>query len=144
MQKAYFDLRNIEYLSIVKKNAYNYFRNIAKTNSSENMFTAFKPFKKYVSGIGYTKGYVPCNAKGTNDYRDKKSLAYLVNLYPHPDLVNFFESYGVQINQDLYSLSELLQCIWRSAIRDGIQINLYIPSMRMRELLGRWALGKEI
>lgn len=136
--------REKEYLSIVKNNAYNYFRNIAKTNSGENMYTTFKRYRKYVGGNGYSKGFVSCNAKGTNDYRDKKSLAYLINLYPHPDLVNFFESYGVQINQDLYSLSELLQWIWRSAIRDGIPINLYIPSMRMRGLLGKWVLGKEI
>ena len=28
--------------------------------------------------------------------------------------------------------------IWRSAIRDGKPINLYIPSKRMRELLINW------
>lgn len=108
------------------------------------MFTTFKPYRKYVSSNGYSKGFVSCNAKGTNDYRGKKSLAYLINLYPHPDLIHFFESHGVQINQDLYAISELLQWIWRSTIRDGNPINLYVPSMRMRELLGKWALGKEI
>lgn len=49
---------------------------------------------------------------------------------------------GVELNQDLYAISELLQWIWRSAIRDGECIDLYLPSVRMRELLGMWVLGK--
>ena len=69
-------------------------------------------------------------------------MAYLINLYPYPQLIQFFEMNGVELNQDLYAISELLQWIWRSAIRDGKSINLYLPSMRMRELLGKWVLGK--
>ena len=80
--------------------------------------------------------------KATNDFRNKTTLAYLINLYPYPQLIQFFEMNGVELNQDLYAISELLQWIWRSAIRDGKSINLYLPSMRMRELLGKWVLGK--
>ena len=32
----------------------------------------------------------------------------------------------------------MVQWIWRSAIRDGNEVNLYIPSRRMRELLIGW------
>ena len=42
------------------------------------------------------------------------------------------------MNEDLYSLSELIQWIYRSRIRNGEKINLYIPSKRMRELLIDW------
>ena len=42
------------------------------------------------------------------------------------------------MDQDGYALSEMLQWIWRSAIRDGKEINLYIPSKRMRTLLTDW------
>ena len=37
-----------------------------------------------------------------------------------------------------YSLSVLIQWIWRSAIRDGEEIWIYIPVQRMRELLEQW------
>lgn len=130
------------YLTILKNNTYNYFRNVAKTASSENMYTTFKDYRKYVKAAGYTKGFVSCNAKATNDYRNKKTLAYLINLYPYPQLIQFFEMNGVELNQDLYAISELLQWIWRSAIRDEEYIDLYLPSVRMSELLGMWVLGK--
>ena len=32
----------------------------------------------------------------------------------------------------------MLQFIWRSAIRDGKEIWIYIPSIRMRTLLKKW------
>ncbi|MCT9509257.1 hypothetical protein KTJ05_18660, partial [Acinetobacter baumannii] len=34
--------------------------------------------------------------------------------------------------------SEMVQWIWRSAIREGNPINIYVPSSRMRSLLQRW------
>lgn len=136
------DEKGKNYLMILKNNTYNYFRNMVNSPSEENMFTTFKEYKKIISGKGYSKGFVSCNAKATNDFRHKSSLAYLINYYLHPNILNFFESHDVTINQDLYSLSELLQWIWRSRIREGKTINLYLPSQRMRELLGMWALGK--
>ncbi len=47
----------------------------------------------------------------------------------------FFTSKGVKVKENMYALSELIQWIWRSRIRDGQPINLYIPSKRMRTLL---------
>ena len=41
----------------------------------------------------------------------------------------------IEIDEDGFALSELLQWIWRSQIRQGKPIILYIPSKRMRELL---------
>ncbi len=45
---------------------------------------------------------------------------------------------NVEISQDEYSLSEMIQFIWRSRIRNNQPIKLYIPSSRMRNLLIRW------
>ena len=44
----------------------------------------------------------------------------------------------IQLRIQLLALSEMLQWVWRSAIRDDKPINLYIPSRRMRELLIDW------
>ena len=51
---------------------------------------------------------------------------------------DFFRYHNVEINTNQYALSEMLQWIWRSAIRDGKEIWIYIPSRRMRELLQNW------
>lgn len=43
--------------------------------------------------------------------------------------------------EDDYALSEMIQWVWRSAIRDGKEIWVYIPSRRMRELFQNWLNG---
>lgn len=40
--------------------------------------------------------------------------------------------------EEQFALSEMIQFIWRSAIRDNKPIKLYIPSVRMRNLLEKW------
>ena len=46
--------------------------------------------------------------------------------------------HNVELDEDAYALSEMLQLIWRSRIRKGESINVYIPSRRMRELFEDW------
>ena len=53
-------------------------------------------------------------------------------------LEKFFEQNGITVDEDGFALSEMLQFIWRSAIRDGKEIWVYIPSVRMRNLLEQW------
>lgn len=130
--------KNISIFRQLKKNTENYFRTITQTKSSDNMYTVFKPYCKYIKGEGYTKGFVPCNARGTNNYRDKSALAYLINFFMQPDVKQFVDHYNIEFNEDLFSLSTLLQWIWRSQIRDGKPIEIYIPSERMRILLKVW------
>ena len=50
----------------------------------------------------------------------------------------FFTEKGVNIDEETWALSELIQWLFRSAIREENEINLYIPSKRMRNLLQEW------
>lgn len=122
----------------LKNNTYNYFRHIVNGKSSENMWTCFVDYKSQVKGKGYSKGFISSNARATNLYRDKKNLAYLINMYNNPMINKFFKSKGVEIKEDDYALSCLIQWIFRSQVRDDKEINLYIPSSRMRGLLQEW------
>lgn len=130
--------KNLSIFNQLKKNTENYFRSITQTKSNDNMYTVFKPYCRYVKGEGYTKGFVPCNARGTNNYRNKSALAYLINFFMQPDVKQFVDHYNIEFDEDLFSLSTLLQWIWRSQIRDGKSIEIYIPSERMRMLLKVW------
>ncbi|MBO3635239.1 hypothetical protein [Bacillus subtilis] len=126
----------------VKNNVFNYFNNIVKSSSDEAMWTTYSEHKNKIKGNGYTKGFVSCNARATNDFKHKKHLVYTINRYVNTVLYNYFkEKYQITIDQDAFALSELVQWIWRSAIRDGDEITLYIPSLRMRELLIEWLNG---
>ena len=130
--------KNRSIFSQLKNNTENYFRTVTKTKSIDNMYTVFKPYCNYVKGKGFANGFVSCNARGTNEFKDKKSLAYLINFFMSPDIKQFVEHYHIEFDDNLFSLSALLQWIWRSQIRDGNPIDLYIPSERMRELLKIW------
>lgn len=125
-------------MKTLKKNLINVFNNKFQTVSDDNMWTTYKDYKPHISGKGYTKGFVSVNARATNDYRHKKSLAYCANIFFNPYLKNYFLERGVNVMEEKYALSELVQWIWRSSIRESKAIKLYIPSSRMRELLMDW------
>jgi len=82
--------------------------------------------------------FVELNARATNDYSHKTKLAYLINRYQDPFIEKFFESRIENIDWDKCSLSDLIQWIWRSAIRNFQPVDVYIPSERMRTLLIDW------
>jgi len=122
----------------LKNNISNFFRHIRNDNSKDNLWTTFKDFKSQLSGKGYTKGFVPINMRATNAYKDRTSLAYTVNIFLNPIIKAFFQDHDIAVDEDGYALSEMLQWIWRSAIRDGKEIWIYVPSCRMRGLLENW------
>jgi hypothetical protein len=138
----YMEHRNNRRVMIKVKNAvYNYFNNVIKGNGADCMWTTYKVAQETLKGKGYTKGFVAHNARATNDYAHKKHLAYLVNRFLQPGLVNYFKDKGVAINQELFAVSELIQWVFRSAVRNQEPINLYLPSERMRRLLINWIDG---
>lgn len=65
----------------------------------------------------------------------------LLNVFPNPLFKNYLENDNFQFNEDDYALSALLQWIWRSAIRNGKKVTIYIPAPRMRQLLTDWLNG---
>lgn len=127
-----------ELMKTLNNNVVNYFKNIVKGKSKLNMWTTFQDYRTTLQGKGYTKGFVSCNARATNDFKEKTNLAYLCNRYYNPIIKQFFIDKKVTINEDIWALSELIQWMFRSAIRENKPINIYIPSERMRNLLQEW------
>ncbi|MED1863264.1 hypothetical protein P4V41_07330 [Fictibacillus nanhaiensis] len=138
LSSSWYEKKSTHTKGKLKNNIGNYFKNKVKSSSEEAMWTTFKKQKDKLKGQGYTKGFVSCTARATNVYKDKKNLAYTINRFINPIISGFFNEKGIELNQNKYALSELVQWIWRSAIRDGKEINLYIPSKRMRKLLIDW------
>jgi hypothetical protein len=126
----------------LKNATYNFFRHKADTKSGENLWATFKTFRSKLAGDRYARAFESCNSRSTNKYRDRKSLAYLVNLYHHPFIRAYFEDAGVGISEDYYALLTMTQWVWRSQIREGRPITVYIPSERMRTLFCDWLEGK--
>ena len=127
----------------LRDNIYNFFRHLTNAKSDEKLWTTFKEYKDIVKGKGYTKSFAPINIRATNDYKNTTAVAYIANRYMKPTLKHFFESENIKVNEDSYALSELIQFVYRSAIRDGNPITVYIPSKRMRELFKDWINKKD-
>lgn len=143
LSKSWYSKRK-DSLTVLKNNTENYFKNIVKAKSKDIIWTTFKNYEPDIKGRGYSRSFIPLNLRATNDYMDRHYLAYTVNLFMNPVIKKFFYKQGVETNEDLYAISELLQWIWRSAIRNDEKIYLYLPSKRMRELFFKWLNNEKI
>ena len=123
----------------LKKNIQNCYKNIWKDVPADHrMWGSYKGEMSKVKGKGYTKAFVTFNAKATNQYKNRDCLVYVANLFMNVNEKKFYLKHGIEVDEDIYALSIMVQWIWRSAIRDGGTVNLYIPSKRMRNLLIDW------
>ena len=129
-------------IKTLKKNLLSFFSYEALGPAGDAMWTTLKKMQSRLAGKGYTRGFVPSNAKATNEYRHKKRLAYMTNVYLSPIIKNHLNGKATDNFDDLFALSEMLQWIFRSQIRDGKPIAIYIPSARMRRLLDQWLTNK--
>lgn len=128
--------KNAPKRDVVYKNAYNYLKNICKSTVQEAAYSIFKEYKNPDQLKRYENGFIAMNCRGTNRFGNKTNFAILVNIYMHPSIRNFFMKHGCgEIDEDGFALNQLMQLIWRSAIRNGKPVNLYLPSSRMRTLL---------
>lgn len=130
--------KNMGNLKRLKGHLLNWFGNIRKSKSEDNLWTTLKEYKHELKGNGYTNGFLELNARATNYYKNRHNLAYMYNRYLRPFEKQFLQLKGVTVYEDLFALSELLQWIFRSAIREKETIYLYLPALRMRNLLKDW------
>lgn len=155
----YQNRKNKECISILKRNAVNYIQNYRHAPKNTVMWTTFKSVaNKYENSRMKAKckrrervscnecnarpcvlNFVPCNARATNQFADRTTLIYLCNTFPVPPVVQYLsQGTTVALDTDLYALAQLMQWVWRSAIRRDEKVWLYLPSARMRKLLLDW------
>ncbi|WP_145972647.1 hypothetical protein [Acetobacterium woodii] len=140
-----------EDFDLIRKKATSYQKNYLKDRTSSVMWTTYKDYENNIrfskngkSGkVRLTeKSFVNLSCRATNEYRDRSGLIYLLDRYPLPFFNHMLSKKNVSIDADEFALAEMLQWIFRSAIRDGKPIQIYIPSERMRNLLTRWLDGE--
>ncbi|WP_171210334.1 MULTISPECIES: hypothetical protein [unclassified Ruegeria] len=104
--------------------------------------------------------FVPNTTRGTNDHIGCTTAVYLYDQHPNPQLLTFLrmkrDSKEAHRFSDAYALTELVQWLFRSAIRVGglngtghthtprRRVTLYMPSKRMRNLLLNWLLTGQV
>lgn len=76
--------------------------------------------------------------RATNKYSYKWYLAHCYDRHPNLSVETYLYEYGSPIDKNVFALSEMLQWIWRSRIRNGESIVLAIPNSRMYNLFLDW------
>ena len=127
----------------MRRNLQNVFTNKWKAKADDRLWTCFVTNKKIIGGEKYLNQFLSYNYKATNDYMDVHHVAFLIDVHTNPNIVEASEiNSNSLMDQELYAVSSLIQFIFRSAVRKGESIKLYLPSLRMRELLERWKNGE--
>ena len=82
--------------------------------------------------------WIATQTRATNDYAHKTHVLHLFNRYPNQTIKAYLQDYECDVNSDVFALSELVQWVWRSAIRNNESIVLCIASSRMKKLFIEW------
>ena len=81
--------------------------------------------------------WIANTTRGTNDYMHCSHLIYLYDQNVNFIVARWLGDSSRAFN-DAYALTELIQWVWRSRVRRGEPISLYLPSPRMRRLFEEW------
>ena len=94
----------------------------------------------YARGTKLFEGveWIANTTRGTNNYAHTSHLIYLYDQNMNPYIRRWLGLGGGREAQDRYALSELIQWVYRSRVRRGEPIVLYLPSERMQRLLREW------
>lgn len=133
--------RRTQEMTTLQNNIRSFFRSHAKVSGNKMLWTTFKEYKYNVKRNGFAKGFAPINCRATNEYSNKTAIAYIGNRFFKPTIKNFFTFNNIPTEkqfEDKFALSELVQFVFRSAIRNDKPIDVYIPSKRMRDLFEEW------
>lgn len=122
----------------IAKNIRNVQKNVFKCKTGDFIWTVFNDFKEQVADKNISGRYVDCCRRAENKWGNCHYLAYGIGRYQNPDCANFFKAKGFPVDNDMWALASMIQWIWRSAIRNGEEIYIYIPSRKMRTLLIDW------
>ncbi|WP_127488915.1 hypothetical protein [Paenibacillus ehimensis] len=139
LSSGWLDRANGDVIGELKRNLYTYLRSHCEASAGEIIWTTLKDYRHQLKGKGFADSFLAVNARATNEYADRWALAYIYNRYMNPQEKTFFQENGIQVDEEALAVSDLLQWIWRSRIRNGQPIKLYLPSSRMRSLLRAWA-----
>lgn len=123
--------------------ATNIMRNIWKASGGNTFWTCCATYEKHLRPAGMKKSYVPIDDEARDELRRCDHMVFLDNIFFDVDDKIENAAAGVKRDENRYALEKLLQWMWRSALRDGKEVWIYIPSSRMRALLKQW-LGQPL
>ena len=133
--------KNSDLVSALRCNQKTFFDRMIKDHGGTRtlcQWSVYKNVRDKTKSKGLQSRFVSLNTSATNKFADRCYLSYLCDLYVPPEKKRYYEQFGIEYDQDTYALSTMIQWIWRSRIRNGETIYVYVPAKRMRDLLEEW------
>lgn len=130
LSRTWYMKANEKQIKKLKDNTYNYFRNICKNKSINCAWTCNTDIMESYAPRSYKKSYVPPHDE-LKRFNNVYSYAYLVN--------DFLTDYQRElINDDLITILYLIKVVKYITVDLNHELNLYVPSRRVRDLLCSW------
>ena len=126
----------------LRRNIHTVFSSRWKAKADDRYFTCLSENADYIAGKNYKNNWLGYSTRATNLYNETHHVAFLMNLFMQPNIKEACDSTDYQVDEDLVALSHLIQFVFRSALRSGENIKLYIPSSRMRNLFKDYLKGE--
>lgn len=85
--------------------------------------------------------WIYCGTKATNMWSHKSIAVHAYNRYVNTAIKAYLQDYGTPPDDDMFALSEMVQWIFRTCIRNDEPLQLCILNSRMKRLLIDWLNG---
>lgn len=85
--------------------------------------------------------WIYCGTKATNMWSHKSIAVHAYNRYVNTAIKAYLQDYGTPPDDDMFALSEMVQWIFRTCIRNDEPLQLCILNNRMKGLLCNWLNG---
>ncbi len=130
------------------RESFRYFRRKlpCTVNKRQYIWTCYKEYLPYVTDTHLAKKcFIPCNMKATNNYNDCCIVGYLIKRFLDVDIQNFIKQNHAKIRPldlDSFSLSELIQFIWRTNVRNEestATVYVFIGNKYLHDIFYTWA-----
>ena len=145
LSKSFYEKHGDNVIPFISNDMSNYFSYMTGSTARTRLWTCFSSHvESFKSRNVNKKQWLALNSRATNLYMERDSLAYVINRYPSPYMEKFLATRKIPLDLDGFAVSEMLQWIFRSAIRNSKPINLFIPSWRMRHLLMAYLAGEPL
>lgn len=82
--------------------------------------------------------WIASSTRATNKFKHKRCVIHAYDRYPNQSVSSYLQDFNTPVDKDVFAVSEMLQWIWRSRIRDNKPITLAILSKRMQLLFLNW------
>lgn len=135
------ELQAHEVNDTLRKNLHSVFTTRWKAKANDRYFTCLSENKSLIGGKNYHNNWLGYSTKAVNSFSDTHHVAFLMNVFIQPYIKQVCDGTDFVVDEDLVSLSHLVQFVFRSALRKGEAIKVYIPSSRMRELFKDYLEG---